>query len=90
LVAGPPGGNRRYRLTVPGYTNFTYEIYGNPTFADLEWRALPFSLTQTGAIDRHKHTATANGTLHLFVEARATKGFYAVSFRVPGANTGTP
>ena len=89
-VAGPPGGNRRYRLTVPAYANYTYEIYGNLTFANLEWKALPFSLTQTGAIDRHKHTATTNGTLNLFVEAKSTKGYYAVSFRVPNANTGTP
>jgi protocatechuate 3,4-dioxygenase, beta subunit len=90
LVAGPVGGNPRYRLTVPAYANYTYEIYGNPTLADLEWSALPFSLTQAGAIDRHKHTATAEGTLNLYVEARSTKGFYTVSFRVPGANTGTP
>lgn len=90
LVSGPTGGNPRYRLTVPAYANYTYEIYGNPTLADLEWRALPFAITQTGAIDRHKHTATANGTLDFYVEAKSTKGFYTVSFRVPGANTGTP
>jgi protocatechuate 3,4-dioxygenase beta subunit len=89
-VAGPTGGNPRYRLTVPAYANYTYEIYGNPTLADLEWKALPFSLTETGTIDRHKYTATAEGTLNLYVEAKATKGFYAVSFRDPGANTGTP
>jgi protocatechuate 3,4-dioxygenase beta subunit len=90
LVAGPAGGKPRYRLNVPAYAGYTYEIYGNPTFADSEWRALPFSLSQTGAIDRHKHTATAEGTLSLYVEAKAVKGFYRVSFRVPGANTGTP
>jgi hypothetical protein len=90
LVPGPVGGNPRYRLTLPAYANYTYEIYGNPTFADLEWKALPFSLTQTSAIDRHKHTATSDGSLDLFVEAKAAKGFYKVTFRVPGANTGTP
>jgi len=90
LVPGPAAANPRYRLTVPAYTNYTYEIYGNPTLADLAWQALPFSLTQTGAIDRNKHTATSNGTPSLFVEAKSVKGFYYVSFRVPGANTGTP
>ena len=90
LVPGPVVGNPRYRLTMPAYANYTYEIYGNPTLANLEWKALPFSLSETGSIDRHKHTATNNGSLDLFVEAKAVKGFYKVSFRVPGANTGTP
>jgi protocatechuate 3,4-dioxygenase beta subunit len=90
LVAGPAGGNPRYRLTVPAYANYTYEVYGNPTFADTLWGSLPFSLTQTGAIDRHKYTATAEGMLNLYVEAKSVKGFYTVSFRVPNANTGTP
>jgi protocatechuate 3,4-dioxygenase, beta subunit len=90
LVAGPVASNPRYKLTVPAYSGYTYEIYGNPTFADLDWRALPFSISQTGAIDRHKHTATSDGSLSFYVEAKAIKGFYRVSFRVPGANTGTP
>jgi len=90
LVSGTTGGNPRYRLTLPAYANYTYEIYGNPTMADLDWKALPFSLSQTGTIDRHKHTATAEGTLNFFVEAKADRGFYKVTFRVPGANTGTP
>jgi protocatechuate 3,4-dioxygenase beta subunit len=90
LVTGPTGGNPRYRLTVPAYANYTYEIYGNPTLADLEWKALPFAITQASAIDRHKHTATTDGTLNFYVEAKPTRGFYTVSFRVPGANTGTP
>lgn len=89
-VAGPTDGNARYKITLPAYTGYTYEIYGNPTLADLGWRALPFSLTQTGVIDRNKHTATANATLSFFVEQKAVKGFYYVAFRVPGANTGTP
>jgi protocatechuate 3,4-dioxygenase beta subunit len=89
-VTGPVGGNPRYRITLPAYAGYTYEIYGNPTLVDLEWKALPFSLTQTGAIDRHKHTATAEGSLSFFVERRAERGFYKVTYRVPGANTGTP
>ncbi len=90
LVAGPSGGNPRYKLTVPAYAGYTYEVYGNPTLAELEWKALPFAITQTGAIDRHKHTATAEGTLNIYVEAKADRGFYQVTYRVPGANTGTP
>jgi protocatechuate 3,4-dioxygenase beta subunit len=90
IIAGAMIPGPRYRLTFPAYANYTYEVYANPTFGGLGWAALPFSLTQTGAIDRHKFTATSNGMLNLFVEAKATKGFYLVTFRVPGANTGTP
>jgi protocatechuate 3,4-dioxygenase beta subunit len=89
-VAGPTGGSARYKITLPAYSGYTYEIYGNPTLADLAWQALPFSLTQTGAIDRNKYTAASTGTIDLYVEQKAVKGFYYVSFRVPGANTGTP
>ena len=45
---------------------------------------------ETGSIDRHKHTATADGTLSVYVDRKADRGFYKVTFRVPGANTGTP
>jgi protocatechuate 3,4-dioxygenase, beta subunit len=90
LVPGPTAGSFRYKITIPAYANYTYEIYGNPTFADLQWTALPFSIAQNAAIDRHKHTATAEGALDFYVEAKAAKGFYKVTFRVPGANTGTP
>ena len=89
-VPGPSGGNTRYRITLPASMGYTYEVYGNPTLANLGWRALPFGLTQAGAIDRNKHTATTNGSLSFYVERKAIKGFYFVSFRVPGANTGTP
>jgi protocatechuate 3,4-dioxygenase beta subunit len=90
VVSGPVGGNARYQITVPAYSGYTYEIYGNPTLADLGWQALPFAITQTAAIDRHKHTATSDGSLSFYVEQKAVKGFYKVSFRVPDANTGTP
>ena len=89
LVAGP-GTTKRFKISVPAYANYTYEIYGNPTLSDLEWKALPFSITQTGTIDRHKHTATANGALDFYVETAADYGYYKVSFRVPGANVGVP
>lgn len=89
-VPGTSGGTSRYKLTVPAYSGYSYEIYGNPTLGELSWAALPFSLTQTGAIDHHIYTATSDGALDLFVEQKAIKGFYYVSFRVPGANTGTP
>jgi hypothetical protein len=90
LVTGSAGANPRYRITAPAYAGYSYEIYGNPTLANLSWTALPFGLTETGAIDRNIFTATSDGTLNLFVEARSARGFYTVSFRVPGANTGTP
>ena len=89
-VAGPISGNARYKIAVPTYTGYTYEIYGNATLAELNWQALPFSLTETGAIDRNKHTAASDGLLDFYVEEKGVKGFYYVSFRVPGANTGTP
>ena len=103
-VAGP-SGTTRFKLSLPAYANYTYEIYGNPTLAnvgnsitnwdatslaDMSWAALPFSLSQTGAINANKFTATSDGTLDLYLEEKAVKGFYYVSFRLPGANTGTP
>jgi protocatechuate 3,4-dioxygenase beta subunit len=90
LVPGPSGGNPRYQITVPAYSGYSYEIYGNPTMADLAWGALPFSLSQSGIIDRNIYTPTSEGALNLYLEAKSAKGFYYVSFRVPGANTGTP
>src|SRR6185503_4781753 len=61
-VAGPVGGNARFKIAVPAYTGYTYEIYSNPTLADLGWQALPFAMAQTGTIDRNKHTATSAGS----------------------------
>lgn len=89
LVAGP-AGTPRYRVSIPAYAGYSYEVYGNPTLGGLAWSALPFSLTQTGTIDRNIQTVTADGELDLFLEAKSVKGFYYVSFRVPGANVGTP
>jgi len=89
-VAGQTGGNPRYRISITTYQGYSYEIYGNPTLADLSWGALPFSSSQTGTINRNIYTATSDGTIDLYVEANSAKGFYYVSFRVPGANTGTP
>ena len=83
-------GTGRYKITIPAYTGYTYEVYGNPTLADLSWKALPFSISETASIDRNKHTATAEGPMTLYLAEKADKGFYYVSFRVPGANTGTP
>jgi len=89
-VAGPAGGNDRFKIAVPAYAGYSYEIYSNPTLADLAWAALPFSLSATGTIDRSLYTATSDGTLDLYLEAKAVKGFYYVSFRAPGVNKGTP
>ena len=88
-VAGPTNSTR-FQISIPAYTGYTYEIYANPTLADLSWKALPFALTQNGSIGTNKFTATSDGTLNLYPTAPAVKGFYRVSFRVPGANTGTP
>ena len=85
-----PSSTTRFKISVPAYANYTYEVYGNPTLGTLSWSALPFSVSQTGAIDRNKHTATADGNLDIYLQEKATRGFYYVSFRVTGANTGTP
>jgi hypothetical protein len=89
-VDGPVGEPSRYRLRIPAYSGYSYEVYANPTLGALAWAALPFSLTATGSIDRNIQTVDRDGTLDLYVEAKAVKGFYYISFRVPGANTGTP
>ena len=102
-VAGPTNSTR-FKLSLPARTNYTYEIYGNPTLlsagsvtninlpyrTNMGWAALPFALSQGGKVNTNRITATANGTLNLYLEAKAAKGFYYVSFRVPGANKGTP
>jgi protocatechuate 3,4-dioxygenase beta subunit len=89
-VAGPGGGNGRFKLSLPAYTGYSYEIYGNPTFVGLGGSALPFSLSATGTIDRNIHTATGEGALAPFVEQKAVKGFYYVAFPALGVDTGTP
>ena len=90
LVAGPSGCSPRYRLTFPAYTGYTYEVYANPTMAGTTWGATPFAMSSTGRIAANRFTASADGTLSLYVNAKALKGYYHVTFRVPGANTGTP
>jgi protocatechuate 3,4-dioxygenase beta subunit len=104
VVAGPTN-SQRFKISIPAYANYTYEVYGNPTLANvgntitnwdsayltkMSWGALPFSLTQSGAINTNRFTATSNGTLDLYLQEKSAKGFYYVSFRVPGANAGTP
>lgn len=89
-VAGPTAASPRFKISIPAYAGYSYEVYGNPTMGSLSWSALPFSLSQTGAIDRNIYTAATDGTLDLYLETKAVKGFYYVSFRVPGANVGTP
>ncbi|TAK94332.1 MAG: hypothetical protein EPO07_16900 [Verrucomicrobia bacterium] len=111
-VAGPTNSTR-FKLSIPAYTNYTYEVYSNPTLfgagsgvtnlssatnnlilpasrTNFGWGALPFALSQTGVINTNKFTAPTNGTLNLYVDAKSAKGFYFVTFRVPGANTGVP
>jgi protocatechuate 3,4-dioxygenase beta subunit len=103
-VAGPTN-SQRFMISIPAYTNYTYEIYGNPNLAaagaltnlssqssltNLGWGSLPFATSQLGDINTNKYTASANGQLALFLKEKSTNGFYFVAFRVPGANTGTP
>ena len=49
-VVNGPSATNRFKLSIPVYSGYTYEIYGDPTLADLEWKALPFSLTPTGTL----------------------------------------
>lgn len=89
-IAGP-GSTVRYKITVPVYTGYEYEIYGNATLDDVSWRALPFSLTQTGTLDRNRHVATSTGSLDLYVtQLAAAKSAYKVSWRPVGNNFGVP
>jgi protocatechuate 3,4-dioxygenase beta subunit len=109
VVAGAavtgPTNSTRFKISIPAYANYTYEVYGNPSLGNMgntitnwrasyltnmSWATLPFSLTPAGAISTNKFTASSNGTLDLYLQEKAVKGFYYVSFRVPGANTGTP
>src|SRR5258706_13340364 len=103
-VAGPTNSTR-FKISIPAYANYTYEVYGNPTLANvgnnitnlsssfltnMSWAALPFSLSQAGAINTNRFTASSNGTLSIYLQEKAPKGFFYVSFRVPSANPGTP
>lgn len=89
-VAGP-SGTTRFKINFPAYTGYEYEVYGNATLDDAAWRALPFSLTQTGTLDRNRHVATSTGSLDIYVsQLAATKSFYKVSWRPVGSNFGVP
>ena len=95
VVAGIPvpsqsSGKPRFKVTVPAYAGYSYEVYANPTMGNLGWAALPFALTETRKPDRNIQTPTAEGSLDLYVDRPSVKGFYYVGFRLPGANTGTP
>lgn len=89
-VAGP-SGTVRFKITIAAYAGYEYEVYGNPTLDDVAWRALPFSLTQLGTLDRNRHVATATGALDIYVSTlAANQCFYKVSFRPSGSNFGVP
>ena len=91
-VAGPAGGSRRMKITIPAYTGYTYELYTSTSLLDLDSRQIPFSLTQTGVVGNHKYTATSAGDLSFYVPVLESdpRRFYSVAYRIPGANTGTP
>ena len=55
-VAGPTNSTR-FKISVPAYAGYTYEVYGNPTLGPLAWSALAFSLSPAGTINTNKLTA---------------------------------
>ena len=77
MIAGGEAGKVVLAINLPYRTN-------------LSWAALPFALSQAGAVNTNKITSSTNGTLVRYLTQKAAKGFYYVAFRVPGANTGTP
>ncbi len=90
-VAGPPG-TYRAKITIAACAGYTCELYTTTTLDELDSRQIPFALTQTGAVGNHKYTATSNGALSFSVPLAnaGARRFYSVSYRIPGANTGTP
>lgn len=84
------GAKRRFKITVPAYPGYSYEVYANPTMGNLGWAALPFALSPETKLDRNIYTASGEGALDLYVERPSVKGSYYVAFRMPGANRGTP
>jgi protocatechuate 3,4-dioxygenase beta subunit len=95
VIAGLPvaplsGGKSRFKVSIPAQAGYSYEVYADPTMGSLGWAALPFATGAADKVDRNIHTAISEGTLDLYVDKPSLKGFYHVSFRVPGANLGTP
>jgi protocatechuate 3,4-dioxygenase, beta subunit len=91
IVAGPTG-TYRAKITIPAYSGYTYELYTSTTLGDTDSSQIPFALTQAGAVGNHKYTAASAGSLSFYVPLKDanTRRFYSVSYRIPGANTGTP
>jgi protocatechuate 3,4-dioxygenase beta subunit len=95
VLAGTPvpasgDGKPRFKIAVPAQAGYSYEVYANPSVGKLGWAALPFSLRDTEKPDRNIHTAPAEGRLDLYVQKESVRGYYHVTYRVPGANLGTP
>ena len=57
---------------------------------DLGWATLPFSMSETGKMDRNIEMVSAGGAISVVVDSPSTKECYYEIFRLPGANTGTP
>src|SRR5207237_9861269 len=87
-VAGPTNSTR-FKISIPAYANYTYEVYGNPTtlglgseltnwtapyLTNMSWAALPFALSQTGTVNTNKFTAPTNGTMNLYPATKPAKG----------------
>src|SRR5205823_4200039 len=76
IVTGVPvsaAGKQRFKVTVPAYLGYSYELYANPTMGNLGWAALPFSLNEASKPDRNIYSASKDGALDLFVDRESVK-----------------
>ena len=89
-VLHPIGGSRRFRINVPVFKGYTYEIYSNPSLRKLDWKLLPFSISQNGLIDRNQYTSINDEIIRFYVDVKTNNGMFFVSYRLPGSNKGTP
>ncbi len=80
----------RWKVSVPAYPEYAYEVYANPTHGTLGYAALPFALTPEGKLETNIIKAEKEGRLDLYVEKESVKGAYLIGWRLPGANLGTP
>lgn len=92
IVPADTAGTWLAKITIPAYTGYTYELHAGSTLAEFDLTQVPFALTTAGTATHHKYTATSSGSLSIYVPLKDadTRRFYSVSYRIPGANTGTP
>jgi hypothetical protein len=98
-----PTNSQRFKISIPACTNYTFEVYGNPTLANLgsgstnldssyltnmSWVRCRLRCRRTGALNTNKFTASSNGTLSLYLKEKAVKGFYYICFGRAGCEYG--